>query len=34
MIAIVWHRDRYRSAASQAFAELAKELGAAYAARL
>jgi DNA-binding transcriptional LysR family regulator len=34
VIAIVWHRDRYRSAASQAFAELAKELGAAYAARL
>jgi len=34
VIAIVWHRDRYRSAASQAFAELAKELSAAYAARL
>ncbi|HEY5057451.1 MAG TPA: LysR family transcriptional regulator [Gaiellaceae bacterium] len=34
VIGIVWHRDRYRSAASQAFSDLAKELGAAYAARL
>jgi DNA-binding transcriptional LysR family regulator len=25
-LAIVWHRDRYRSAAAMAFAELAKEL--------
>ena len=33
ILAIVWHRDRYRSAASQAFAELARELGEAYAAR-
>ena len=32
VLAIVWHRDRYRSAASQAFAELARELGADYAA--
>jgi DNA-binding transcriptional LysR family regulator len=30
VLVIVWHRDRYRSAASQAFAELARELGAAY----
>lgn len=29
-IAIVWHRDRYRSAAAQAFAELAHDLGAEY----
>jgi len=29
-IAIVWHRDRYRSAAAQAFAELARDLGAEY----
>lgn len=29
-IAIVWHRDRYRSPAAQAFAELARELGAEY----
>ena len=29
-IAIVWHRDRYRSAAAQAFAELAREMGADY----
>ena len=28
VLAIVWHRDRYRSAASQAFADLACELGA------
>ena len=34
VLAIVWHRDRYRSAASQAFADLARELGAAYAARI
>jgi DNA-binding transcriptional LysR family regulator len=27
VLAIVWHRDRYRSAASQAFADLACELG-------
>jgi DNA-binding transcriptional LysR family regulator len=33
VLAIVWHRDRYRSAASQAFADLARELGEAYAAR-
>jgi molybdate transport repressor ModE-like protein len=26
-IAIVWHRDRYRSPAAEAFAELARELG-------
>jgi DNA-binding transcriptional LysR family regulator len=26
-IAIVWHRDRYRSAAAEAFVELARELG-------
>jgi DNA-binding transcriptional LysR family regulator len=25
-LAIVWHRDRYRSAASEAFAELAGDL--------
>ena len=31
-IAIVWHRDRSRSAAAQAFAELARDLGAEYAA--
>ena len=30
VLAIVWHRDRYRSAASQAFVELARELGADY----
>jgi len=29
-IAIVWHRDRYRSAAAQAFAELARDMGAEY----
>lgn len=29
-LGIVWHRDRYRSAASHAFAELARELGAEY----
>ncbi|MBV8064798.1 MAG: LysR family transcriptional regulator [Actinobacteria bacterium] len=29
-LVIVWHRDRYRSAAAQAFVELAKELGAEY----
>jgi molybdate transport repressor ModE-like protein len=28
VLAIVWHRDRYRSAASMAFAELARERGA------
>jgi len=33
VLVIVWHRDRYRSAASQAFAELARELGGAYAER-
>jgi DNA-binding transcriptional LysR family regulator len=27
-LAIVWHRDRYRSAAADAFVELAKELSA------
>jgi DNA-binding transcriptional LysR family regulator len=27
-LAIVWHRDRFRSAAAEAFVELAKELGA------
>jgi DNA-binding transcriptional LysR family regulator len=27
-LAVVWHRDRYRSAAAQAFVELAHELGA------
>ncbi len=30
VLAIVWHRDRYRSAASQAFADLACELGEAF----
>jgi DNA-binding transcriptional LysR family regulator len=34
VLAIVWHRDRYRSAASHAFADLARELGADYAARI
>ncbi|HEY2541475.1 MAG TPA: LysR substrate-binding domain-containing protein, partial [Gaiellaceae bacterium] len=29
-LAIAWHRDRYRSAASHAFVELARELGAEY----
>ena len=29
-LAIVWHRDRYRSAASHAFVELARELGTEY----
>ena len=29
-IAIVWHRDRYRSAAAEAFAVLACEMGAEY----
>jgi DNA-binding transcriptional LysR family regulator len=29
-IAIAWHRDRYRSAAAHAFAELACEMGADY----
>jgi DNA-binding transcriptional LysR family regulator len=29
-IVIAWHRDRYRSAAAQAFVELARELGADY----
>jgi DNA-binding transcriptional LysR family regulator len=29
-IAIVWHRDRFRSAAAQAFAELARDMGAEY----
>jgi DNA-binding transcriptional LysR family regulator len=33
VLALVWHRDRYRSAASQAFVELAAELGAEYMAR-
>jgi DNA-binding transcriptional LysR family regulator len=33
VLAVVWHRDRYRSAASQAFTELAVELGESYAAR-
>jgi DNA-binding transcriptional LysR family regulator len=27
-LALAWHRDRYRSAASHAFVELARELGA------
>jgi molybdate transport repressor ModE-like protein len=31
-IAIVWHRDRYRSAAAEAFAGLARDMGAEYAA--
>jgi DNA-binding transcriptional LysR family regulator len=31
-IAIVWHRDRFRSAAAQGFAELARDMGAEYAA--
>jgi DNA-binding transcriptional LysR family regulator len=26
-IAIVWHRDRYRSPAAEAFVELTRELG-------
>jgi DNA-binding transcriptional LysR family regulator len=30
-IAIVWHRDRYRSAAAEAFAALACEMGDDYA---
>src|ERR1700687_551973 len=30
VLGIVWHRDRYRSAASHAFVELAAELGTAY----
>jgi DNA-binding transcriptional LysR family regulator len=29
-IAIVWHRDRYRSAAAQAFADLVRDMGADY----
>jgi molybdate transport repressor ModE-like protein len=29
-IALAWHRDRYRSAAAQAFVELTRELGAEY----
>jgi DNA-binding transcriptional LysR family regulator len=29
-IAVVWHRDRYRSAAAEAFVELARELGESY----
>ena len=33
VLAVVWHRDRYRSAASQAFTELARELGESYVAR-
>jgi DNA-binding transcriptional LysR family regulator len=33
VLGIVWHRDRYRSAASHAFVELAAELGADYVAR-
>jgi DNA-binding transcriptional LysR family regulator len=33
VLVIVWHRDRFRSAASQAFAGLARDLGAAYAER-
>ncbi len=30
VLGVVWHRDRYRSAASEAFVELAAELGADY----
>jgi len=33
VLGIVWHRDRYRSAASLAFVELARELGAEYMSR-
>jgi DNA-binding transcriptional LysR family regulator len=33
VLGIVWHRDRYRSAASHAFVELARELGAEYMSR-
>ena len=33
VLGLVWHRDRYRSAASHAFVELAAELGAEYMAR-
>jgi|SRR5581483_8763034 DNA-binding transcriptional LysR family regulator len=33
VLAIVWHRDRYRSAASHAFVELARELGTEYMSR-
>ena len=33
-IAIVWHRDRYRSAAAEAFAGLARDMGAEYAATM
>jgi len=32
-LAVAWHRDRYRSAAARAFAELARELGAEYMSR-
>jgi len=33
-LAIVWHRDRYRSPAAEAFVELAREMGADYGERL
>ncbi|MGH2935834.1 MAG: LysR family transcriptional regulator [Gaiellaceae bacterium] len=33
VLVLAWHRDRYRSAASEAFVELARELGADYMAR-
>jgi DNA-binding transcriptional LysR family regulator len=33
-LAIVWHRDRYRSPAAEAFAELAREMGADYVRRI
>jgi DNA-binding transcriptional LysR family regulator len=29
-IALVWHRDRYRSPAAEAFADIARELGESY----
>jgi DNA-binding transcriptional LysR family regulator len=33
-LAIVWHRDRYRSPSAKAFVELAREMGADYARRI
>jgi DNA-binding transcriptional LysR family regulator len=33
-LVIVWHRDRYRSPAAEAFVELAREMGADYARRI
>jgi DNA-binding transcriptional LysR family regulator len=31
LVAVAWHRDRYRSAAAEAFVELAREVAAEYA---